>query len=152
MAYLSAASAPAPGCFLCEALASTDDRARLVVARRDRAFLMLNAFPYASGHLMAVINSHVGLVERAPVAELGDALALVRDATAVLTAEYRAEGFNIGINQGHVAGAGAPDHLHVHVVPRWRGDLNFMPVLGETRVLPETLDQTWQRLRTRLDG
>jgi ATP adenylyltransferase len=152
MAYLNAAPAPASGCFLCEALASADDRARLVVARRGLAFLMLNAFPYASGHLMAVINSHVGAVERAPAAELADALALVREATAVLAAEYRAEGFNIGINQGQVAGAGAPDHLHVHVVPRWRGDLNFMPVLAETRVLPETLDQTWQRLRARLDG
>ena len=69
-----------------------------------------------------------------------------------LSAEYRADGFNIGINQGRVAGAGVPDHLHVHVVPRWHGDMNFMPVLGEVRVLPETLDQTWQRLRGRLDG
>ena len=152
MTYLSAASGPASGCFLCEALASTDDRARLVLARRGHAFLMLNAFPYASGHVMAVINSHVGAIDRAPGDDLTDALALVREATVALGAEYRAEGYNIGINQGRVAGAGAPDHLHVHVVPRWQGDLNFMPVLGETRVLPETLEQTWQRLRTRLGG
>jgi ATP adenylyltransferase len=112
---------------------------------------MLNAYPYASGHLMAVINSHVGAIERAATPELQDAVTLVRQATAALTAEYRAGGFNIGINQGHVAGAGAPDHPHVHVVPRWQGDLNFMPVLGDVRVMPETLDQTWQRLRDRLD-
>jgi ATP adenylyltransferase len=151
MAYLSAVPEPSSGCFLCEARTSSDDRARLVVARRERAFLMLNAYPYASGHVMAVINSHIGAIERAEAPELHDALTLVREATLALTAEYRARGFNIGINQGHVAGAGAPDHLHVHVVPRWQGDLNFMPVLGDVRVMPETLDQTWQRLRDRLD-
>jgi ATP adenylyltransferase len=150
MAYVSAAPGPPAGCFLCEARAATDDRRHLVVARRERAFLMLNAYPYASGHLMAVIHSHVGTMEQVERSELDDAFALVRDATATLGAEYRAEGFNIGINQGRVAGAGAPDHLHVHVVPRWSGDLNFMPVLGDVRVLPETLDRTWERLRGRL--
>ena len=149
MAYVSAAPAPASGCFLCDARTATDDRASLVVARRERAFLMLNAYPYASGHLMAVIHSHEGAIERAPGAELNDALGLVRAATAALSAEYGAHGFNIGINQGRVAGAGIPDHLHVHVVPRWQGDMNYMPVLGDVRVLPETLDQTWQRLRGR---
>jgi ATP adenylyltransferase len=151
MAYLSAAAQPSSACFLCEARAANDDRARLVVARRQGAFLMLNAYPYASGHVMAVINSHVGAIDRAAMPELHDALALVREATAALGAEYQAGGFNIGINQGSVAGAGAPDHLHVHVVPRWQGDLNFMPVLGDVRVLPETLDRTWQRLRDRLE-
>ena len=151
MAYVSAAPAPISGCFLCDARTATDDRVRLVLARRQRAFLMLNAYPYASGHLMAVIHSHVGTIEHAPSAELNDALALVQEATVVLGAEYRADGFNIGINQGRVAGAGIPDHLHVHVVPRWQGDVNFMPALGDVRVLPETLDQTWQRLRGRLD-
>lgn len=151
MAYLSAVPASPTGCFLCEARAASDDRTRLVIARRDGAFLMLNAYPYASGHVMAVINSHVGAIDRAAAPELHDALTLIREVTAALTEEYRAGGFNIGINQGQVAGAGAPDHLHVHVVPRWSGDLNFMPVLGDVRVLPETLDQTWQRLRGRLD-
>jgi ATP adenylyltransferase len=148
MAYLSAG--PPPACFLCDARTATDDRAQLVVARRASALLMLNAYPYASGHLMAVIHSHVGTLEHAQSAELHDALALVRDATLALEAEYGAQGFNIGINQGRVAGAGAPDHLHVHVVPRWAGDMNFMPVVGEVRVLPETLDRTWERLRDRL--
>ena len=152
MAYVSGAPAPASGCFLCGARAAADDRAQLVVARRERAFLMLNAYPYASGHLMAVIHSHEGAIERAPGPELQDALALVREATAALRAEYHADGFNIGINEGRAAGAGVPDHLHMHVVPRWQGDMNFMPVVGDIRVLPETLDQTWQRLRGRLDG
>jgi ATP adenylyltransferase len=149
MAYVSAAPAPASGCFLCDARTATDDRARLVVARRERAFLMLNAYPYASGHLMAVIPLTGRHRARSGV-ELHEALALVCEATAALRAEYRADGFNIGINQGRVAGAGMPDHLHVHVVPRWQGDMNFMPVLGDVRVLPESLDQTRQRLRGRL--
>ena len=113
---------------------------------------MLNAYPYASGHLMAVINSHVGAVERVATAELLEAVELVQAATAALRAEYGADGFNIGLNQGRAAGAGAPDHVHVHVVPRWQGDLNFMPVLGDVRVLPEALEQTWQRLRGRFDA
>jgi ATP adenylyltransferase len=110
---------------------------------------MLNAYPYASGHLMAVVNSHVGTIEHVETSELHDALALVKEATTMLKAEYRPDGFNIGVNQGRAAGAGVPEHLHVHVVPRWQGDLNFMPVLGDVRVLPETLDQTWTRLRGR---
>jgi ATP adenylyltransferase len=99
---------------------------------------------------MAVINSHVGAIACVDTAELGDAMALVQRATTALIAEYRADGFNIGLNQGRVAGAGVPDHLHIHVVPRWQGDLNFMPVLGEVRVMPETLERTWERLRGQL--
>ena len=100
---------------------------------------------------MAVINSHVGALERVDALELADAMALVQRATTVLTTEYRADGFNIGLNQGRAAGAGAPDHLHIHVVPRWHGDLSFMPVLGDVHVLPETLERTWERLRGQLD-
>jgi ATP adenylyltransferase len=153
MSYLTAGpTPPMAACFLCEARAGQDDRSHLVLVRRARAFLMLNAYPYASGHLMAVINSHVGAVERVAAAELLEAVELVQAATAALRAEYGADGFNIGLNQGRAAGAGAPDHVHVHVVPRWQGDLNFMPVLGEVRVLPETLEQTWERLRGRFDA
>lgn len=150
MAYLSAGPAPSFRCFLCEARTAPDDRAGLIVARRGHAFLVLNAYPYASGHLMAVINSHVGAIERVDPAELADAMALVQRATVALATEYRADGFNIGINQGRVAGAGVPDHLHIHVVPRWQGDLNFMPVLGDVRVMPETLERSWERLRGQL--
>ena len=150
MAYLTSGPAPSSRCFLCDTRTALDDRAGLVVARRAHAFLVLNAYPYASGHLMAVINSHVGPVERVDPAELADAMALVQRATTALTAEYRADGFNIGLNQGQVAGAGVPGHLHIHIVPRWQGDLNFMPVLGEVRVMPEALERTWERLRGQL--
>jgi ATP adenylyltransferase len=149
MAYLSGSEAPA-GCIFCNAIAADDDRRHLVVRRSTHAYLILNAYPYTSGHVMAVVNRHVATVADATSGEIGEAMALVGLATRALTAEYGAHGFNIGINQGRVAGAGIEGHLHVHVVPRWEGDSNFMPVVGEVRVLPETLEATWQRLATRL--
>jgi len=151
MAWIGAAKAPS-GCIFCDALSTDDDRARFVLARGVHAFLLLNAFPYTSGHLMAAVNRHVGAATEARVDELADAMALVQRAILALGAEYRPDGYNIGINQGRAAGAGIEDHLHIHVVPRWNGDANFMPVVGEVRVLPETLDRTWARLRSRLDG
>jgi ATP adenylyltransferase len=140
------------GCVFCGALASPDDRAALVLYRAEHAFLILNAYPYAPGHLMAVLNRHVGDVGDATPTELRAAMVLARDGVAALRAEYRAEGFNVGLNLGRVAGAGIEDHLHVHVVPRWNGDTNFMPVLGETRVLPEALEATYDRLKGRFHG
>ncbi len=151
MAYVGRPGAPA-GCIFCEALAAGDDAPRLVLKRAPRAFLILNAYPYTPGHLMAVVNRHVAAVSDADPGELAELMVLVGEATRLLAAEYRADGFNIGINQGRVAGAGVEDHLHVHVVPRWNGDTNFMPVLGEVRVLPEALDVTFRRLKSRLDG
>lgn len=150
MAYVG--GTPAAGCVFCTALASSDDRASLVLARSSHAFLILNAFPYVSGHVMAVVNRHVGPLVAAEEDELADAMRLVKRAVHALTDEYHAQGFNVGINQGRVAGAGIEEHLHVHVVPRWNGDSNFMSVLGEVRVLPESLDRTWERLRGRLIG
>lgn len=149
MAYVSGSGATA-GCIFCNALAAGDDRKLLVLQRSERAFLILNAYPYTPGHLMAVVNRHVGSVAEATPEELAEAMRLVGLATLALAEEYRAAGFNIGMNQGRVAGAGVEDHLHVHVVPRWPGDSNFMPVLGEVRVLPEALDVTYERLRSRL--
>ncbi len=149
MAYVGASEPPA-GCIFCSALESRDDRARLVLFRGAQSYLILNAFPYAPGHLMAVVNRHVGAIGHATSEELVDVMTLVQRAVRALTDEYRAHGFNIGINQGRVAGAGIVDHLHVHVVPRWNGDTNFMPVVGEVRVLPESLDATWDRLRSRI--
>ncbi len=149
MAYVGGGAA-APGCIFCEAQAGDDDTRALILRRAARAFLILNAYPYTPGHLMAVVNRHVATVAEAGADELGDAMTLVAEATRALTAEYRADGFNIGINQGRVAGAGVEGHLHVHVVPRWNGDTNFMPVLADTRVLPEALEVTYRRLRGRL--
>ncbi|HET9490450.1 MAG TPA: HIT domain-containing protein [Methylomirabilota bacterium] len=149
MAYVGG-STPTTGCIFCNALTADDDPRHLVLVRRPAAFLILNAYPYTPGHLMAALNRHVGTVGEATAEELAQAMQLVAVATSALVTEYRAEGFNIGLNQGRVAGAGITDHLHVHVVPRWQGDSNFMPVLGDVRVLPEALDATWQRLRSRL--
>ncbi len=149
MAYVGGVAAA--GCIFCAAR-SGDDRKHLVLHRAPHAFLILNAYPYTPGHVMAVVNRHVGTLAEATDAELGETMRLVGAATTVLRAEYRAEGFNIGVNQGRVAGAGVEDHLHVHVVPRWPGDVNFMAVLGEVRVLPESLEATWERVRGRLGG
>lgn len=149
MAWIGAAH-PAAGCVFCTARDGSDDRASLVLLRGAHAFLILNAYPYAPGHLMAVTNRHVAALVDAQPEELAEAMILVQRAVAALKAEYRAEGFNVGLNQGRVAGAGIEDHLHVHVVPRWSGDHNFVTVVGDTRVLPEELTTTWDRLRSRV--
>ena len=149
MAWIGAATAPS-GCIFCDAFTSDDDRRALVLMRGEHAFLILNAYPYASGHLMVAPKRHVGLVSESRTAELTEAMTLVQRAVTALGAEYRPDGYNIGMNQGRAAGAGIEDHLHIHVVPRWNGDTNFMPVVGDTRVLPETLEHTWERLRSRL--
>jgi ATP adenylyltransferase len=152
MVYVGAAEQPAAGCIFCRALEGHDDRSSLILHRGTHSFLILNAFPYAPGHLMAVLNRHVGTVVDATIDELADAMALVQHAVRALGDEYRAQGFNIGVNQGRVAGAGIQDHLHIHVVPRWNGDTNFMPVISDVRVLPESLASTWDRLRSAMDG
>ena len=151
MAWIGAAKAPA-GCIFCDAWSTDDDRRHLVLTRSEHAFLILNAYPYASGHLMVALKRHLAAVTDASVAELADAMALVQRTVTALGREYRPEGYNIGMNQGRAAGAGIADHLHIHVVPRWSADSNFMHTTADVRVLPETLDQTWQRLRGRLDG
>ena len=149
MAWIGGAR-PAAGCVFCNARDASDDRASLVLLRGVHAFLILNAYPYAPGHLMAVTNRHVAALGDARAEELGEAMTLVQRAVAALSAEYHAEGFNVGLNQGRVAGAGIEDHLHLHVVPRWGGDHNFVSVVGDTRVLPEELTTTWDRLRSRV--
>ncbi len=137
------------GCVFCDALSGSDDRTSLLLARRDRAFLILNRYPYAAGHLMAVINRHVGTLPEAATDEMTGAMELVSLAISILSAEYRPEGFNVGLNQGRVAGAGIVDHLHIHVVPRWNGDNAFISVVGDTRVLPEALETTYEPLQGR---
>jgi ATP adenylyltransferase len=129
-----------PGCFLCAAAAATDDdETQLVVHRGERAFVLLNKFPYASGHMLVAPYEH-GL----NFPDLDDELALEihrlgAQAVAALTAVFAPEGFNLGWNLGRIAGAGVPEHGHLHVVPRWGGDTNFIPVLGDVRVMPEHL-------------
>ena len=149
MRYVSAAGTNME-CVFCAALAAGDDTRTLVVHRGRLAFLILNAYPYASGHLMVALNRHGTSLADATSLELTEAMELTQRAIRALRATYRADGFNVGVNEGKVAGAGVADHLHIHVVPRWDGDANFMPVIGETKVLPETLSTTFERLRAAL--
>jgi ATP adenylyltransferase len=146
MSYVSTAGSPEAACIFCAALTAGDDRRSLILHRGRLAFLILNAFPYASGHLMAALTRHAGSIEAATPEELAEAMALIRKATLALSAAYHPDGFNMGLNQGRVAGAGVLGHLHIHLVPRWNGDTNFMPMIGETRVLPESLETTYDRL------
>ena len=150
MSYVSAAGTPDSGCVFCAALAAGDDRRALILHRGSGAFLILNAYPYASGHLMSVVTRHVGGVEEASAEELSEAMLLVQTGVRALRTAYKPDGFNVGLNQGRVAGAGVLGHLHVHVVPRWNGDANFMPIIADTRVLPEALDATYDRLKAAL--
>jgi ATP adenylyltransferase len=149
MKYVSGASA-SPGCVFCAALAAGDDARTFIVQRGPLAFLILNAFPYASGHLMSAINRHGCSLDEATRAEVSEMMELTQRAIRALRETYRPHGFNVGVNQGRVAGAGVPDHLHVHIVPRWDGDTSFMTVIGDTKVLPETLETTHGRLTAAL--
>jgi len=140
-----------PGCIFCNAAQGSDDRENLVLYRGELAFLILNRFPYNNGHLMVVPYAHVASPEALEPAVLTEMMLLLNRSLAALRSAMEPDGFNAGLNLGHVAGAGVEDHVHIHVVPRWLGDTNFMPVVGETRVIPETLDQTYARLRPLFD-
>ena len=147
MAYVTEASTPAPGCIFCAALAGLDADP-LVVHRASRSYVILNKFPYNNGHLMVVPHRHVGRLAELDSAEVGELMQLTQLSERVLASVYAPHGFNMGLNLGTAAGAGIADHLHMHVVPRWSGDTNFISVVGETRVLPEELPATADRLRT----
>jgi ATP adenylyltransferase len=147
--------APKPeGCIFCRfpAEPEANDRKNLVVHRTARSFAVLNRYPYNSGHLMVIPRGHVADLDALSPEELHDLHEELRRAARVLRAAYRPEGMNIGMNLGRAAGAGIADHLHYHLVPRWAGDTNFMPVLADTRVIVEHLDGTWQRLRAGFGG
>ncbi|MDR7471128.1 MAG: HIT domain-containing protein, partial [Armatimonadota bacterium] len=138
------------GCFLCAAPAAGDDRGRRIVHRSRRVYVILNSFPYNSGHVMVAPLRHVARpqdLDEEERLDLMDTLVLVMQA---LQAALQPEGFNVGLNLGRAAGAGVEQHLHLHVVPRWVGDTNFMPVLADTKVLPEHLDVTYEKLRQAL--
>jgi ATP adenylyltransferase len=152
MEYIQGARDPAgEGCLFCDKPNQGDDRAALILAREEKAFAILNAYPYNPGHLMIAPFRHIAELEGLDEAELGDVDSLLKGSVEALKGSSAPDGFNIGMNLGRVAGAGIADHLHWHVVPRWNGDTNFMPVVGETRVLPELLDDTWAKLRPLFD-
>jgi len=134
------------GCVFCEAWAGSDDERTLLIHRGQSAFVILNRFPYTSGHLMVVPVTHLPTLEEVPLPTLTEVMALTQTALTVLRQVYRPQAFNVGANIGELAGAGIAEHVHLHVVPRWAGDTNFMATLAETRVLPEALDETYHRL------
>ncbi len=144
MAYVTTAD-DVPGCVLCRSLEPGADQ--LVVYRSTLNFVVMNLFPYSSGHVMVASKRHVGTLAEATVEELADMMGLARRIEEVLHEVYRPEGINLGMNLGRPAGAGVVDHIHLHVVPRWTGDTNFMTVVGGTRVIPDDPQQACLRLR-----
>ena len=135
------------GCIFCSALAQNNDRETLILYRGRHAFIMLNKYPYNNGHLLVVPYTHTGDLSALDADTLGELMTLVARAIEWLKLASGPEGFNAGLNLGKAGGAGVTAHLHFHIVPRWSGDTNFLTVTGETRVLPEWLDDTWSRLR-----
>ena len=139
---------PRAGCLFCRVLENPDDPdAELVVWRPPGALVMLNKFPYNAGHVMVAPTAHRGELDDLDDAQTADLMRATRRAIAVLREQLKPQGFNIGANTGRAAGAGIPDHVHLHVVPRWNGDTNFMPVLAEVKVVNEHLLQSAAKLR-----
>ena len=139
-------------CLFCNLLKTKDDAKHLILYRGRCAFVVMNRFPYNNGHLMVAPNRHTADIESLSAAEGAELFKLMQKSLAVLRRGLRPQGFNVGANLGRVAGAGVAGHLHVHIVPRWQGDVNFMPLLAETKVISEHLSETYDRLRTGFSG
>ena len=148
LAYVTGTATPAE-CIFCNAIGPEPDPARnaLVLVHGRLSFVILNLYPYNNGHLMVAPRRHIGSLGAATPDELSEMMGFARDAETALTEAYRPEGINMGLNLGRPAGAGIVDHIHIHAVPRWTGDTNFMTVFGNTRVLPEDIGETAKRLR-----
>ncbi|MDY6874134.1 MAG: HIT domain-containing protein [Chloroflexota bacterium] len=140
------------GCIFCLAAAEDQDEENLIFFRGEDVFLILNRYPYTSGHVMCVPYAHVDRLHAMSEAARAEMMEMTNKAVDVLQQVYTPEGFNVGLNLGAMAGAGLADHLHMHIVPRWGGDTNFMSSVGETRVLPESLDETYERVKTAWDS
>jgi ATP adenylyltransferase len=146
-AYIEGVTAGEPDrCLFCALAAADDDEGR-IVAREPGAFAALNAYPYTSGHVLVAPLHHVGELEALTADEAAAVMRTTQHATAAVKAAYQPDGVNVGVNLGRAAGAGVPGHLHLHVLPRWVGDTNFMTSVAEARVLPEALDRSLERLR-----
>jgi ATP adenylyltransferase len=140
------------GCLFCELPLSRDDRANLVLGRTARTFAILNKYPYNNGHLMVIPRAHASDVHALSGEDYQELCDMLRVALRLVGRAYAPQGANLGMNLGRVAGAGIADHLHWHVVPRWGGDTNFMPVLADTKVMIEHLQASWDRLRPLFDS
>ena len=144
MGYVS--SVKKKGCFLCSAFKSQKDRENLVLYRGRHTFVIMNLFPYNNGHIMVATNRHIRDFERLENNATDEAVMLVKTAMKIFKRVLSAEGFNVGLNAGKIAGAGLDKHIHFHVVPRWSGDTNFMPVISDTKVVSQSLDELYQVL------
>jgi ATP adenylyltransferase len=144
-AYVSAAE-KANGCVFCELVKLGDDEKAHIVYRGKHCFVVLNAFPYTPGHVMIVPYQHLDELRKLPLEAANEMMALSQRMESVLRELYHPDGINLGMNIGKAAGAGIAGHIHMHALPRWVADANFLSVVGETRVLPETLDLTWKRI------
>lgn len=133
-------------CIFCAKPAQNDDEANLIVHRGERCFVILNLFPYTNGHLMVAPYEHIGRLQELPATTTAEMMALAQRSMVHLEEVYEPHGFNVGFNQGRSAGAGVEHHIHLHVVPRWGGDTNFMPVIADTKVMPQTLEQSYEAL------
>ncbi|HOM71185.1 MAG TPA: HIT domain-containing protein [Armatimonadota bacterium] len=138
------------GCIFCVKPKENRDRENLILERDDLAFIMLNAYPYNNGHLMAAPYRHTGDISDLNDDEILSVMRMVKLGKEVLAKAFSPDGFNIGINMGHTAGAGIADHIHIHIVPRWNGDTNFMPVIADTKVMPQALCDTYDQLKKAL--
>jgi ATP adenylyltransferase len=139
-------------CFICRGVGASDDRGNLVVHRSALSVVVLNRFPYNNGHLLVCPKAHKGQFEDLSNDELLDLQLLLRRMMGIIRARMNADGFNVGLNLGRVAGAGVPGHLHWHIVPRWQGDTNFMPVVADTKVISQSLEALYDLLKEELDG
>ena len=135
------------GCLFCRVIKEDRDEENHVLVRKERCFIMLNLYPYNNGHLMVSPYAHVASLEKLEMKDRNALFETVANAIANLRKEMNPEGFNVGINIGEVAGAGISAHIHVHVVPRWAGDTNFMPVTGETKVISQAIEETYQKMK-----
>lgn len=135
------------GCPFCNAVQDADDRAHLVVNRGGKSFVMLNKHPYIGGHLLVAPSRHIASMEQVDDDEKIDLFNMTSLSIDALKRAMKPDGFNVGLNIGKAAGAGVPGHLHIHIVPRWVGDTNLVPVLGEVRIINEHLDRSWEKLR-----
>lgn len=139
------------GCVFCNAQAKTDGMENLIAFRGERAYVILNRYPYTSGHLMVIPFEHKPNLEELDPATRAEMMELTSRCTTVLKNIYKPQGFNVGVNIGEAAGAGVAAHVHIHIVPRWHGDTNFMSSVGGTRVLPEALEDTYERVKAAFD-
>ena len=146
MQYIKKADA-AEGCIFCNFPAEQKDDDNLIVLRGERTFIILNAFPYSNGHLMISPYRHTANLDDLEDADLLEMMTMTRRAVSLLKEAFHPDGFNVGVNMGRVAGAGIADHIHIHVVPRWSGDTNFMAVVGDVRVIPESLAAVYEALK-----